>query len=112
VLQAVAFLIVTAGFVGEASAVFALYQGHDDSTTRLTVFLATMILIFAVVTGPLTAYIRVTLSLQRARGPAPRQDAAGDSPALQPAATRQVPENPEPAEAGQAQVESGKTDPV
>jgi len=63
IMLIVAFIILTAGFVGEASAITALDGRHDDSVTRITVLVATFILLFAVVTGPLQAYIRTTLSM-------------------------------------------------
>jgi hypothetical protein len=67
-LWLIAWLIPAAGAVGEGSAVYALYQGHDDSGTRLGVLVATLFLILAVATGPTLAYIDAALSRRRKPG--------------------------------------------
>jgi hypothetical protein len=91
-----AFLILTAGFVGESSAVYALYAGHDDPSTRRIVLAATLVLLFAVVTGPLIAYIRVTLTLQHGRGSAPEQDSGPQAP-VHPPTSPQAPGASQPS---------------
>jgi hypothetical protein len=56
-LQFIAIAIVAAGGYGKLLSVYALYQGHDQTTTRQTVLVATMfliiLLIITVVAGPL-----------------------------------------------------------
>jgi hypothetical protein len=49
--------IIAAGGYGELLAVYALYQQHDQASTRLIVLVATMLLAILVVTGPLVTYL-------------------------------------------------------
>jgi len=64
----IAFAIVAAGGYGELLAVYALYQGQDQATTRRAVLLATMFLIILVAAGPPLTYLGrlFGMSLQRA----------------------------------------------
>ncbi len=54
--MAAAFAIMTAGVVGEADAMFAPYQGDASGGFGITVLLATLFLLLAVVAGPLLAF--------------------------------------------------------
>jgi hypothetical protein len=72
-----AFLVLTAGFIGEASAIYALYQGRGDTSTHLGVLIATIILLLAVINGPTLAYMRILLVL---RHPPPQAAASPDPP--------------------------------
>ena len=67
-LLVIAFAIVAAGGYGELLAVYALYQGQDQATTRRAVLLATMFLIILVAAGPPLTYLGrlFGMSLQRA----------------------------------------------
>jgi hypothetical protein len=58
-----AFVIMIAGIVGEGTAIAVLYQRSDDAANRATVFTAAVILLFAVATGPVQAYIMASLSV-------------------------------------------------
>jgi len=58
------FAIVATGGYGELFAVYALYQRHDQASTRQTVLLATMFLIILVVAGPLLRYLWELLAPQ------------------------------------------------
>lgn len=49
--------IIAAGGYGELLAVYALYQQHDQASTRLIVLVATMLLVILIVTGPLVTYL-------------------------------------------------------
>jgi hypothetical protein len=46
-----AFVIMTAGVVGEGTAIAVLYQRTGDAANRAKVFTAAVILLFAVATG-------------------------------------------------------------
>ncbi len=100
-LLTAAFLILTAGATGEASALWVLYKGHDDPSTRLFVFIATMILLLAVITPPLLSYFRVTLLLQDYRAKVRPKGAAEQ---------HRAPQSAGPAHPGPP--ETGKTDPA
>jgi hypothetical protein len=77
-----AFLVLTAGFVGEASAVYTFYQGRDDTLTRLTVLIATIILLFAVINGPTLAYVSILLVMRHPRpAPPPARNPPSPAPA-------------------------------
>jgi hypothetical protein len=56
-----AILIIFAGGFGELLAVYILYQGHDQSSTRIIVLLATMILIIAITVGAGVTFARTFL---------------------------------------------------
>ena len=49
--------IIAAGGYGELLAVYALYQQHDQASTRLIVLVATMLLVILIVIGPLVTYL-------------------------------------------------------
>ena len=76
---------------------WVLYKGHDDPSTRLFVFITTMILLLAVITPPLLSYLRVTLLLQDYRAKVRPKGAAEQHRAPQPAG----PADPGPARNGQ-----------
>jgi hypothetical protein len=59
-LTTAAWVIVISGFYGEYTAVFALYQEHSGRHDNLYVFIATIILLTAVVLAPINAYMRIT----------------------------------------------------
>ena len=56
VLLAAAFAIMTAGVVGEGTAMFDLYSGSASGFDGITVLATTLVLLLAVVTGPLLAF--------------------------------------------------------
>jgi hypothetical protein len=58
-----AFVIMTAGVVGEGISIAVLYQRSDDAASRATAFTAAIILLIAVATGPVQAYIMASLSM-------------------------------------------------
>lgn len=58
-----AFVIMTAGVVGEGTAIAVLYQRSDNAASRATVFTAAIIMLIAVATGPVQAYIMASLSM-------------------------------------------------
>jgi hypothetical protein len=84
-----AFVIMIAGIVGEATAIAVLYGRSDDAADRATVFTAAVILLVAVATGPVQAYIMASLSMpggplghpaeQRAQAQQPAAGTAGTS---------------------------------
>lgn len=55
-LQRIGYAIWCAGALGEFMALMVLYQEHEQSGTRITVLLCTVLLVFAVAMGPLNAY--------------------------------------------------------
>ena len=63
----IAFAIVAAGGYGELLAVYALYQGNDQATTRRAVLLATMFLVILVAAGPPLAYLGRLFSMSQQR---------------------------------------------
>jgi hypothetical protein len=84
-----AFVIMIAGIVGEGTAIAVLYWRSDDAANRATVFTAAVILLLAVATGPVQAYIMASLSMpggpldhpaeQRAKAQQPAASPAGTS---------------------------------
>jgi hypothetical protein len=66
-LLGIAFAIVAAGGYGELLAVYALYQGNDQATTRRAVLLATMFLVILVAAGPPLAYLGRLFSMSQQR---------------------------------------------
>lgn len=84
-----AFVIMIAGIVGEGTAIAVLYWRSDDAANRATVFTAAVILLLAVATGPVQAYIMASLSMpggpldhpaeQRVRAQQPTASPAGTS---------------------------------
>jgi hypothetical protein len=54
-------IIAAAGY-GELLAIYALYQAHDQDSTRHIVLIATMLLVILIVTGPLVTYLINALS--------------------------------------------------
>lgn len=97
------FAIVAAGGYGELLAVYALYQAHDQATTRYIVLIATMFLIIFVVAGPL---LRILWKLF-----APRDLARAVKVMSEPAGGDSRPDAA-PGPAGAPSPEPGKTDPA
>ena len=54
---AIGIATIAAGGYGELLAIYALYQAHDQPSTRLTVLLATMFLTILIAAGPLITYL-------------------------------------------------------
>jgi heme/copper-type cytochrome/quinol oxidase subunit 2 len=77
-------IIAAAGY-GELLAIYALYQQHDQATTRHVVLIATMFLIIFVVAGPMVAYLIGAFRREEtAQAPAePQQAADAGHPAAQ-----------------------------
>jgi len=67
VLQFIGYGIWSAGAIGEFLALLTLYQGHEDSGSRLLVFLFTMLLVLAVAAGPMDSYLKVRASMRGGR---------------------------------------------
>jgi hypothetical protein len=80
-LLTAAFVIVTAGVVGEGGAMTVLYEGHASSADGITVLVSTLILLLAVVTGPLLAFQMVLAgkTAARIRSAADRRDESTSS---------------------------------
>ena len=53
-----AYVIVICGFYGELYALMALYSSSETSGQRVTVFVMTLILLFAAIAGPLWEYTK------------------------------------------------------
>lgn len=64
-LQQIAYSIWYAGAAGEILALQMLYQEHDSSTQRLTVFVCTVWLILAVAAGPYSVYRKMGKQVNR-----------------------------------------------
>ena len=87
VLLSAALVIMAAGFVGEATAMWDLYFGSASSAfDGLTVLAATLVLLLAVVTGPLLAF-NMILAGRTAERIRRRRDAAAPEPETPPAAS-------------------------
>ena len=67
-LQLIGYATWCAGALGELLALMVLYQGHEESGTRIIVFLATVFLVFVASAGPLSAYTQVRSAIWRQRG--------------------------------------------
>jgi hypothetical protein len=112
-LWLIALLIPAAGFVGEAAAVIALYQGHDDSSTRLGVLVATLFLLLAVATGPMLTYIMTFLNTREQAGADDHATAkASGEPELQGAATHDASQAtaPKPGTTSQPETDEAGTE--
>jgi hypothetical protein len=57
IMMGIAVLILVAGFWGEADSVLSLYLQRDSRGSGVVVLVATLVLAFAVVMGPLTSYV-------------------------------------------------------
>jgi hypothetical protein len=66
-LRLIGYWIWCAGAIGEFLALLALYQGHEDSGSRLMVFLSTILLVVAVAAGPLDSYLKLRASMRDGR---------------------------------------------
>ncbi len=73
-LAAVAAAILIAGGWGEGLAIYALYQEHDQASTRHKVLLSAFLLIIAVAAPPLIALIRAAPRPAARRAPAAALD--------------------------------------
>jgi hypothetical protein len=60
----IGYWIWCAGAIGELLALQVLYQGHEKNGSRIIVFLATALLVRAVATGPLRAYMDVRSAMR------------------------------------------------
>ena len=67
-LQIIGYLIWSAGAIGEILALQVLYQNHESPGSRITVFLATLILVVAAAAGPLHVYTEVRSNIWKQRG--------------------------------------------
>jgi hypothetical protein len=79
-LDLIAFTILSAGVLGEFLALLALYRGSDNPGTRMTVLLATLVLVVAVVTGPLLGWSKL-LDERRELRYQSREEATGEGEA-------------------------------
>jgi hypothetical protein len=61
-LRSVAYAIVLAGAYGEFSALSALYSGSEQPGQRVQVFVMTLVLLVAVVVGPLWTYAKLSVA--------------------------------------------------
>jgi len=87
VLLAAAWVIMAAGFVGEGVAMYDLYSGSASSgLDGITVLAATLVLLLAVVTGPVLAF-NMILAGRTAERIRRRSDAAAPEPETPPAAS-------------------------
>lgn len=75
--QLTGYAIWISGAMGEFLALVDLYQGHEDRVSRIMVFLGTILLVFAVAAGPLSAYTDVRSKIWGQRGSLPEDLSAG-----------------------------------
>ena len=65
----VAYLYVVFGGIGELVALLALFERSDALVWRVTVLIATLLLLSAVITGPFYGYLRTVRHVVRRSGP-------------------------------------------
>jgi hypothetical protein len=80
-LQIIGYFIWSAGAIGEILALQVLYQDHESPGSRITVFLATIVLVVAAAAGPLRAYTEVRSNIRKQRG-IPAEDLKEGQPVL------------------------------
>ena len=62
-LPAAAWLTVAAAALGEGASLVILYQGSDDSTTRIVVLICTLIMLLAVIAIPVWKFLQTTVAI-------------------------------------------------
>jgi hypothetical protein len=65
ILQQISYFIWCAGALGEVLALQILYLGHEQSGSRIAVFVCTVLLVLAVAMSPLNSYLDVRKKLDK-----------------------------------------------